>query len=509
IADGEHTIVCELEHGPEGETVKVASAPVIVLVDKTKPAIAFSESGTPLDVTKETPFGRDVKVDISVTDNLPGVEYTAKLDGADYVSGTAITADGHHVVAVRATDRAENTADAEVRILVDKTGPAIAFFESNNALDAAKRQDFNRLPSIEIRTSDALSNVTFIATLDGAPYTSGAQIAEGSHTIAVRATDALGNVTEAKLELLVDTTAPVVVLKEGDNDLPAAGAIFARDILARAAITDISKTTTVATLDGNPFSLTLPISAEGEHTLQVTVTDELKWSTTVSATFIIDKTAPKISVFEGTTPLLRGASFARDVVINASAEDITPVQLTAKIDGASYTLGQPYSANGSHTIVVDGVDAAGNRSEPVSILFHIDKNAPEVTLLESGQPFPLKKTFTRDVTATVKIVAATETTSVATIDDAPYTLGTPFAPEGRHHLKVVVTNLAGLSTTVEAGFTIDKTPPTLKLFAKPDVEFVADMKFAADLTPSTQADDNLTRPPKVVVLLDNRELPPG
>ena len=486
-----------------------ADATLDFIVDKTLPVIAFFESGAALDTTKTTNFGRDVKVEIKVTDNLPNVTYTAKVDGNDYKSLDPITADGTHVVSVHAIDAADNTADSQVSVLVDKTPPVIAFYEGPTKLDTTSRQKFNHLPSITIKVTDATTSPAFTATLDGAAYTSGTPVGEGSHTISVHATDALNNPADAKLDLLVDQTPPVVKLKEGTNDLPPSGGIYNHDLSVKADITDVSQTTTAATLDGQPYSLSVAIASEGTHTLSVTVTDELNWSTTVGSSFIVDKTPPKISVFEGTNPLSAGASFARDIVINFSAQDITTPALTATLDGAPFNSGSTVSSNGDHTLVVNGVDQANNHSDPVTITFHIDKDAPEVVLLESGQSFPQKKTFTRDVVATVDIKAATQTTSVATIDGSSYTLGQPYAPEGKHHIKVVVTNLANLSTTVEADFTIDKTPPTIKLFAKDGVEFTDNMKFAADITPVAQADDNLSKPPKVVVTLDGHELAPG
>ncbi|HEX7828168.1 MAG TPA: Ig-like domain-containing protein, partial [Thermoanaerobaculia bacterium] len=488
-----------------------ATAKLTLLVDKTPPSIAFSESGTPLDTVNETPFARDVRVDIAVTDNLPGVAYTAKLDGNDYTSGTLIATDGHHVVSVAAVDAAGNPKSGEVKVLVDKAGPTIVIKESGVELLAGKRHDFNRLPSLEIIVADALSTATHVATLDGVTYTSGTPIAEGFHAVVVTATDARGNVTEAKRDLFVDVTKPVVKLKEAGIDLPASGAIFARDVRVTAEITDLSETVDVATLDGQPFSLTLPIASEGTHTLVVTATDELLWQGSATSTFIVDKTAPKISVFEGTTILRDGDSFAREIVIRATAEDITTPVLSATIDGTLFNLGSTYAVDGTHTLVVNAVDAAGNHSTPVTLVFHIDRNKPEVTLLEGTSPFPVAHTFDRDITADVTIRAATQTTTNATIDGAPYTLKAPYGVEGRHHIEVTVTNVAG-PTTVKEDFTIDKTPPTLELrvrFAdKPEVAFTNGMKFREDITPVAIAADNLSTP-KVEVFLNGQLLPAG
>ena len=495
------------------EAKNTARATLTLLVDKTAPIVALTESGQALSATDETPFGRDAKVDIAVTDNLQGVTFDAKLDGADYASGAPISADGHHVVAVHAADRAGNVTDRQARILIDKTGPTIRFFAAGQELDTTARRDFNTTPSIEIRVEDKLTPVTPVATIDGAPYVSGTPVADGFHTIHVVATDALQNNSERSLQLLVDTQKPVIVLKEGTSVLPPTGAVFARPVHLSADVTDTSKDTEVDTLDGQVVTLPRDLASDGSHTLSVTVTDLLKASSTATSTFLIDQTGPKIFVFEGLDALLDQTPFARDVVLNAKAEDLSAYTLTATIDGAHYDLGTPYAVDGAHTLVVDGVDVLGNKSAPVTRRFYIDRQKPGVRLIERGGEtavtFPEAFTFKRDIIADVAVESATTTTKLAAIDGGEYQLGTPYGVEGHHELQVVVTNIAGLQTTVKIAFTIDKTRPTLTLYAQPDVPFTDGTKFAADITPTVVAADNLAHPPKVVVTLDDKTLPEG
>ncbi|HVR39090.1 MAG TPA: hypothetical protein VMU84_08330, partial [Thermoanaerobaculia bacterium] len=208
------------------------------------------------------------------------------------------------------------------------------------------------------------------------------------------------------------------------------------------------------------------------------------------------------------TPLLEGAAFAREIKITADAIDLTPYTLSATIDGAEYRLGDPYPVDGPHTLVVNGVDGANNHSEPITIKFAIDRSAPEVLLRESGQPFPAGKTFTRDIIATITYQSATTPAIDAKIDGQTYTLGQPYAPEGRHEIVVVVTNAAGLSTTVKAAFTIDKTPPTIQLFAN-DQPWTPDQKYSADVKVTVRAQDNLATAPKTKILLDEQEILDG
>ncbi|HEU4889509.1 MAG TPA: Ig-like domain-containing protein, partial [Thermoanaerobaculia bacterium] len=378
------------------EAGNTAELEIEILVDKTAPVVKFSESGVQLDTTKTTRFKQDIHVDIDVTDNLPGVTYTAEIASPagvqPYVSGALIHADGLHTITVNAIDVAGNPIETKVVLLIDQTGPVIEFREGATKLETDVRQEFNHLPAITIVVTDGLTTPTHTAKLDGNDFASGATVAEGKHSLVVVATDELGNPSESKLDMLVDKTAPVVVLKVGDAVLQPNGGIFNHNIKVDAHIDDISETTTVATLNGKAFSLADTITEEREHELSVTVTDELDWSTPKSAKFFVDKTAPKISVFESAetpAPLLDEKAFAREIKITATAEDLTPYTLTATIDGALYTFGNPYAVDGPHVLVVNGVDSAGNHSEPVTLRFYIDRSKPEVTLFESGEPFPV------------------------------------------------------------------------------------------------------------------------
>src|SRR5206468_11883449 len=83
---------------------------------------------------------------------------------------------------------------------------------------------------------------------------------------------------------------------------------------------------------------------------------------------------------------------------------------------------------------------------------------------------------------TIEVHSATPTTSVATIDDHPYTLGSAYGVEGQHAIKVVVTNQSGLSTTVGPyPFTIDLTKPTVALSESRSEEHTSELQSRSDL----------------------------
>ena len=80
--------------------------------------------------------------------------------------------------------------DLNLKSPADTGLPTIQFFENGVQLDPTKRADFGRNAAVEIRVADALSSVTYTATLDNVAYRSLDPITtEGTHVLKVRATD--------------------------------------------------------------------------------------------------------------------------------------------------------------------------------------------------------------------------------------------------------------------------------------------------------------------------------
>jgi len=119
--------------------------------------------------------------DVSIT----FAEATAKLDGKDYTSGTAITSEGNHTLVV--TDASGN--ETTVKFTIDKTPPVVTGVRNNGLYNKGVIISFNE----------------GTAKLDGNDFTSGTTVtSEGSHTLVV--TDAAGNATT--VIFTIDKTAP-------------------------------------------------------------------------------------------------------------------------------------------------------------------------------------------------------------------------------------------------------------------------------------------------------------
>ncbi|MEO8035204.1 MAG: Ig-like domain-containing protein, partial [Acidobacteriota bacterium] len=388
----------------------------------------------------------------------------------------------------------------------DTTAPLVNFYESGTKLDVATTPAFNRDAKIEIRVTDDLSTFSYTALLDGAPYTSLTPVTgEAVHTLAVHAVDAPGNFRDATLTFLVDKTKPGLTLLANGSAL-VSGRTFDRDVTLSVTTQDLSTVKTTAKLDAATVSLPLPVAEEKAHQITVDAIDAAGNTTTVSSTFTVDKTAPVVSIKANGSELGAGATFKEDVALTFTATDLTLDKITATLDNVALLSGATVSNEAVHTLVVTAIDKAGH-STVETRSFALDKHAPEVTLLANGEAFESARVYNAAVRFTVVVHDSTPTTSVFSVDAAPYTAGQPVTGDGAHNVKVVVTNAAGTATTVGPfPFVIDTVAPAISL-TESGQPFTDGAKFNRDVNPVVTATDALTVNPVIVVSLDGKPYP--
>jgi hypothetical protein len=163
-----------------------------------------------------------------------------------------------------------------------------------------------------------------------------------------------------------------------------------------------------------------------EGTYVLIVTDLAGNKTTVN--FVIDKTPPVITVIEYST-LPTNQDVTVSVTVNEGTLNATSLYLYR---------------NGSYTFIA--TDLAGNVTQKIVTITHIDKVAPEVIGVENNEFYNTNRTITFNE-------------GNATLNDEGFVSGTEVTEEGSYVL--IVTDLAGNSTTVH--FVIDKTSPVITI----------------------------------------------
>lgn len=383
------------------------------------------------------------------------------LDGAIW-DGSSVSVEGTHVLAVAVTDTAGNTTTRMASFVIDRTQPAIVVMGVTDG--AAYMTPVT--PSVAITDANLVSSSLLF---DGSPYMSETTIGtEGAHALLASGADCAGNTATSTTSFRLDFTAPVVTIN-------VAACTAAASVTPVVTVTEANLATDVRTLDGAPYTGG-PITVEGSHVLTVAVTDTAGNSTTNSATFVIDRTKPSITV----AGVIDGAAYTTPVTPAVTFNDNNLASGSLLLDGSPYLSETVVGSEGVHALQATATDCAGNTASGTTS-FRLDFTAPVVTISAPAC------TAAASVTPVVTVTEASVATDVRTLDGAPYG-GGPVTAEGSHVLAVVVTDTAGNTTSRSASFAIDRTNPTITLGGVTN-----GAAYATPVTPTaTFADANLT-----------------
>jgi len=327
----------------------------------------------------------------------PGATVTIIVDGVEVGTTTADASgnwsytipagspgltDGSHSVTAKQTDAAGNTGPVAVpenEFTVDGTLPSTTI--------ETKPPLVSNSTTAEFTFSSDKSPVTYECTLDGALVSCTAalkleNLAEGSHTLTVRAVDELGHKDPSPetYTWTVDTVAPaapvVVAPAEGSEQTtstPVISGTAEPGSTVTVIIDGVEVGTTTTDASGNwSFPTTTPLTP-GPHEVTARATDAAGNTSPDSApsgfTVVDDTPAPVLpapvisSGPSGSTPE-HGATFE-------FGSDTPGVTYECSLDGATYTAcTSPTSydnlADGEHTFRVRTRDTDGNVSEPAT-----------------------------------------------------------------------------------------------------------------------------------------------
>ena len=275
LADGEHTF--SVRATDSVEIVEVTPASRTFTVDTAAPQTTFDsgpENGETISTNTPTFEFSSSEADSTFECTIDGDEPFACTSEL-IVNGLS---DGEHTLTVRATDAAGNddVTAASRSFAIDTTSPQTSI--TSGPADGATTA--TNTPTFELSSTEGGS--TFECKLDNADYAGcdtplvTGTLADGAHTLSVRATDAAGNTdtSAATRTFTVDTALPQTTIRSG----PAAGSTTAdRTPTFEFASSEPGSTFTCRVDDGEPFActsgLTLDELAPGEHTFSVVAAD--------------------------------------------------------------------------------------------------------------------------------------------------------------------------------------------------------------------------------------------
>ncbi|WP_228269829.1 Ig-like domain-containing protein, partial [Acinetobacter oleivorans] len=462
----------------------------------------------------------------TVVVTVDGINYNATNNGdgtwtlAD--NTLPVLADGPHTVSVTATDVAGNVSTpATGTVTVDATAPTLAISADDLALAAGETANITFTFSEAVAGFDATDitlvggtlgaltttdNITWTAvfTPDGTGTAPSITVADGSYTDTV-GNPGIGDVLDGTDGFIVDLVAPVVGFTDastndttpaltGTIDDPAATVVVTVDGINYNATNNGDGTWTLA-------DNTLPVLADGPHTVSVTATDVAgNVSTPATGTVTVDATAPTLAISADDLALAVGETANitftfSEAVAGFDATDITLVggTLGALTTTDNITWTAVFTPDGTGTApsitVADGsyTDVLGNPGTG-DVLdgtdgFVVDIVPPTLSItaddlaLAAGETANITFTFSEAVSgfdATDITLVGGTLGALTTTDNITWTA--VFTPDGTGTAPSITvadntyTDLAGNLGTGDVldgtdGFVVDIVPPTLAITA--------------------------------------------
>ncbi|AVE45877.1 Ig-like domain repeat protein [Acinetobacter baumannii] len=440
-----------------------------VSADITAPVVALDDVLTNDSTPALTGTVNDPTATVVV--NVDGVDYPAVNNGdgtwtlAD--NTLPVLADGPHTVSVTATDAAGNVGNDTAVVTIDTVAPNAPVLDPINATDPVSGQA-EPGSTVTVTYPDG-TTATVVAGTDGSwSVPNPGNLVDGD-TVTATATDPAGNTSlPGTGTVSADITAPVVALDDvltndstpaltGTVNDPTATVVVNVDGVDYPAVNNGDGTWTLA-------DNTLPVLADGPHTVSVTATDAAGNVGNDTAVVTIDTVAPNAPVLDpinATDPVSGQAEPGSTVTV--TYPDGTTATVVAGTDG-SWSVPNPGNLVDGDTVTATATDPAGNTSLPGTGTVSADITAPVVALDDV-----LTNDSTPALTGTVNDPTATVVVNVDGVDypavnngDGTWTLADntlPTLADGPHTITVTATDAAGNVGNDTAVVTIDTVAP--------------------------------------------------
>ncbi len=428
-----------LSNSPFVEIPSLSSDTVAPVISNVSPPDGISLNTT-LPAISATIADDNLGVDpnqISVKINdvpVPSLYDTITQKLAVSLLPTQALTEGVNTLIITAADYVGNSATSQTSFTVDITRPVISVTNPQNGSFVTTKP-----LTVTVALTDNVSGIdlnTTVLKADGITYPYSfdpetktltylwPEITDGQHEVVIEAKDKAGNLSDAKSAFTVkiaDTTPPVI-----SNVVPADGVFVSttKPVLS-ANITDdhsgvnpkkvfVKSDDQLMLSTFDPFTQTVVVSLmqdqvfkEGTHSLKITAVDNVGNTATSQTTFVVDITAPVISIlYPLNDSFVKATPFTVMARLIDNVSGIDPATTVFKADGmeAPYTF-DPVSGlltyswvtsttDGMHELAIDVKDRAGNASIQAKSVFTMDMSPPQIVNVSDTQnPISVGKNF--------------------------------------------------------------------------------------------------------------------
>ncbi|MDW5562414.1 MAG: PKD domain-containing protein [Methanomassiliicoccus sp.] len=377
LTDGQHTVAVSCQ---DGDGI-YANDSVLFLVDTTSPGLIITAPAANANV------GGDVALAWKGSDVTSGIaSYYVRLDGGAWttLSPTTVSyaftglSSGSHTASVRAVDALGNLAEASVTFTVVRSSPPTVTIAAPTSGGAYASTSM----TVKWTGSSSTSSIaSYLVRMDGSSWTTLSSstssytyrsLAQGAHTVTVRAVDLAGSYSEATATFVVDTAAPSLTVTT-----PTSGSYVSAQPKVGWKGSDVTSGIasylvrvdggTWTTLSSSTSSYTTGSLSQGSHSVTVRAVDKAGNYKDATVSFRVDAAAPSLTI---TSPRSGSTSTTTSVAVKWSGSD-SYSGLSAyyvKLDNGVWTqlssTTTSYTFRGlshaTHTVTVRAVDKVGN-----------------------------------------------------------------------------------------------------------------------------------------------------
>ena len=307
------------------EDVKTAT----VKIDRTVPETAASEA---------TGWQQEVIIELTTTDDKSGVDKTFySVNDSEYAEGTsiAVTEGGVNTVSFYSMDKAGNLEEAKtVEVKIDFAAPETV----SNKNEEWLKEDF----VVELTAKDDLSGIAATYySLDDSEFleSTNFQVSEeGVNEVQFYSTDIAGNKEETKAgQVKIDKTVPLVSWSLANEY--SLGTELSLTYSATDAVSGIASETLMVNGTNYTNGEAVLFDQPGEYKVQLTVTDNAGWVSTLEKTIVV---YIPVNTFEVKPGVIKGNSgvFSVEVSLPKGFDTKDFVLESAAINGISAITGK-------------------------------------------------------------------------------------------------------------------------------------------------------------------------
>ena len=373
---------------------------------------------------------------------------------------TTTLIDGVYSIEAVAYDKAGNTNSDSISVIVDNTEPTLSIIspESGTFVGGSVTLRFYIFDTNLLSVTYAVNGGAPVDITGEASFTiDTTTLIDGTHAIAVTATDKAGNSVTETLALVVDNTPPSVSITA-----PASGSYLKDTVLVNVSGDDANFEMMRLLISGElvqtwttggtqTYSWDTSTYTDGSYTITLVVYDKAGNTNSDSISVIVDNTEPTLSIISPESGTFVGGSVTlRFYIFDTNLLSVTyavnggaPVDITGE---ASFTTDTTTLTDDTHEITITATDKAGN-SVTETLTLVVDNTTPTVSITSPAEGAELTGTVTIEFTATdtnlATVLLYIDNAQFDVTGETSYEWDTTSVGDGDHTIKIVAIDEAG------------------------------------------------------------------